>query len=111
MYNEWFRRTEQFLRAAKRALQEGDFEIACFLAQQYAELLLKAVLLLLTGSKPYTHDLVELLRLVSEVSGIVPDDSILDAAEKLTPHCVLARYANRTVKVYGKICRRDPVLH
>ena len=67
MYNEWFRRTEQFLRAAKRALQEEDFEIACFLAQQYAELLLKAVLLLLTGSKPYTHDLVELLRLVSEV--------------------------------------------
>jgi len=59
---EWLSRAKSFLRAAERSLREGDLEIAAFESHQAVELALKAVHIHRYGTRPYTHNLVELGR-------------------------------------------------
>lgn len=61
---EWLNRARSFLRAAERSLREGDLEIAAFESHQAVELALKAVHIHRFGTRPYTHNLVELGRAV-----------------------------------------------
>lgn len=58
---EWLLFAELDLKAAKASLKEGVPNIACYLSQQVAEKVLKAVILTQTGKVPKVHALDELL--------------------------------------------------
>ncbi len=60
-YREWVEKAKVFLVEAREDLEKEKYWLACFHAQQFAELVLKAILLKLTGSYLFTHSLVELL--------------------------------------------------
>lgn len=65
-------------------------EDACFQAQQAAEKAIKAVLLHLRISFPYTHDLTALLRLLKKGGRAVPAE--VEEASLLTRFAVATRY-------------------
>ena len=51
------KRGREFLEESRLALREGRYDVACFLAEQGAQLVLKAYLLRYVGDYPRTHDL------------------------------------------------------
>ncbi|MEM4977338.1 MAG: HEPN domain-containing protein [Desulfurococcaceae archaeon] len=58
-------RAKTFLKYAKEALERGDFDFACFLSEQAAQLFVKSVILELVGEVPRLHRVRELLYLLS----------------------------------------------
>jgi len=54
-------RAQVFLREARRLLSEGVYDLACFSAEQAAQLYVKAVILKLFGETQRTHGVRELL--------------------------------------------------
>lgn len=65
-------------------------EDLCFHAQQAAEKAVKAVLVLHGIEAPRTHDVSELLGLVSQAGHVVPED--IWEAEALSDYAVMTRY-------------------
>lgn len=59
-------RAKTFLKYAKEALERGDFDFACFLSEQAAQLFVKSVMLELVGEIPRSHRVRELLHLLSK---------------------------------------------
>ena len=72
--SEWIEKARVFLSEAERHVRTGYYWLACFEAQQAAELYLKALLVALTGTHPYTHDLVELMEVLEELGVSVPSE-------------------------------------
>jgi HEPN domain-containing protein len=93
---EWLRHARSNLVRcrADRRLPDVLFEDLCFDAQQAAEKAIKAVLVLKGKRFPKTHDLAELLDLVSR-TGIDVPSSVLEA-KRLTPWAVTGRYPGVT---------------
>ncbi len=60
------KRALRFLEDAKRALQDGFYDIAGFYAEQAIQLYSKALLLELAGYVPTTHDIRDVLGLISK---------------------------------------------
>jgi HEPN domain-containing protein len=89
---EWLKRARSNLAIAKAALRVRDIylEDACFQAQQAAEKAIKAVLLHLRISFPYTHDLTALLRLLKNAGRAVPGE--VEQAGLLTRFAIATRY-------------------
>ncbi len=54
-------RARVFLREARRLLEEGEYDLSCFSAEQAAQLYVKAVILKLFGEVPRIHGVRELL--------------------------------------------------
>ncbi|MGC8974462.1 MAG: HEPN domain-containing protein [Thermoproteus sp.] len=54
----WARKAARYREYAKEDLANGRYDSAAFFAQQAAELLLKGVLIRLTGSRPLTHSVL-----------------------------------------------------
>ena len=65
------RRALRFLDDARRALQDGFYDMAGFYAEQAAQLYAKALLLELAGYVPTTHDVRDILGLIGEA---LPED-------------------------------------
>ena len=63
------RRAQWFLEEAREALRAGRYDVACFLAEQAAQLRVKAALLRLVGEAPRGHQLRTLLGYLAEASG------------------------------------------
>ncbi len=74
--------------------------MTCFEAQQAAELYVKALLVALTASHPYTRDLAELILQAAEAASVEAPRNLLDYADALTPHYTMARYPGRKPVVY-----------
>ncbi|MET1160331.1 MAG: HEPN domain-containing protein [Thermoprotei archaeon] len=55
------RRSIEFLKGARMALEGGLYDLSCFLAEQALQLYLKAVMLELVGEYPRTHSIRRLL--------------------------------------------------
>jgi len=91
---DWIEKAEVFLVNAERHLGEGVYWLACFEAHQASELYLKALIVALTGSHPYTYDLTELVDVLESLGFKVPEE-VTVASELLTPHYTLARYPGR----------------
>ena len=91
---EWVAKAEVFIREAERHVGEGVYWLACFEAHQAVELYLRALLVGLAGSHPYTHDVAELLETLRELGLEVPEQLLL-YGDSLTPHYTLARYPGR----------------
>jgi len=56
----WLKRAKQFLESAKMNIKAGNLDVAAFDIHQAIELSLKAVHIHKFGTRPYTHNLVEL---------------------------------------------------
>jgi HEPN domain-containing protein len=88
---EWLRRARSNLSRCRSDSRLPDvlFEDLCFDAQQAAEKAIKAVVL--EGRRvPRTHDLAELVNLVTATGVEVPRD--VQEAKRLTPYAVAGRY-------------------
>ena len=87
------RQADADLEHAELSAREGDFEWACFAAQQAAEKAVKALYLFHHGD-PWGHSLLALLQaLTKEISAPVTPD-LLDSARALDKQYIPARYPN-----------------
>ena len=77
------------------------YDIACFSCQQAVEFYLKGKIIEKSGSKPYTHSLVELLRILEELGHEVPED-IKKCAKRLAEHYTQARYPDARLTEYER---------
>ncbi|MBD3216003.1 MAG: HEPN domain-containing protein [Candidatus Lokiarchaeota archaeon] len=53
----FFERAENFLKGAQERFEDRDWDLACFMAEQSAQLYLKAFILEKTGDFPKTHSI------------------------------------------------------
>lgn len=83
---DWLKQAEKDLQHAKNSQKFGDYEWACFAAQQSAEKGLKAVYILKFKRLWKIHDLVGLGRKVGAPF------SILKVCEALNPYYIETRY-------------------
>jgi HEPN domain-containing protein len=86
---EWVEKADVLIDDAERHFREGHYWLTCFEAQQASELYLKALIVALTGTHPFTHGLAELLEALRELDISVPDELFV-YADALTPHCTMA---------------------
>jgi HEPN domain-containing protein len=89
---DWFRQAEADLRHARRALDGGAHEWACFAAQQSAEKAAKAAHAA-GGQEAWGHVITELLDALRSQSPDI-DDELLDRARALDKLYIPTRYPN-----------------
>ncbi len=78
---DWLRQGQRDLEHARRAAEDGDFEWACFAAQQAAEKVAKAALQH-SGLEAWGHSVTALLESLPDAQP--PDPSLLDGAREWT---------------------------
>ncbi len=98
---DWVRKAEVFIRDAEKHLEEGNYWLSCFEAQQACELYLKALCLQVTGIHPFTYDLVELINYLAD-AGLNPPENLEVYADALTPYYTLARYPGKPLVKYRR---------
>ena len=84
-------KAEGDLRHARNAAQSGDYEWACFAAQQAAEKGLKAVVQSL-GGEPWGHSVTVLAGGLAERLQMAP--ALVDAGKRLDKHYIPTPYPN-----------------
>ena len=67
-YEVWIRKALRFRECAEEDLRGGRYDSVAFFTQQAAEFLLKGVLI--TGSRPLTHAVSELLAYLAKALGL-----------------------------------------
>jgi HEPN domain-containing protein len=86
----WLRKASSDAAAVESLLKGGNFDAACFHAQQAAEKYLKAFLTYHGRQFPFTHNLAELVELCAAVD---PAFRLLASGlGRLTPYAVELRY-------------------
>lgn len=90
-YADWLKQGQRDLGHARRALEDGDYEWACFAAQQGAEKAVKA-LYQKAGGVAWGHSVTSLLEALPDPWQV--DDELLDAARELDKHYIPPRYPN-----------------
>ena len=89
--DDWLAQGEHDLQHARHALEDGDYDWACFAAHQAAEKSLKA-LLLKSGGEGWGHSLLKLLKELSDQQPVSPE--VFEAARRLDRHYIPTRYPN-----------------
>jgi len=97
------KRAREFLAEAKEALERGRYDLACFFAEQAAQLYLKAILLKLAGEYPRTYQIRTLL---SRLAELLPDEKRRQIVEfmrsnrarlsELEDVYIMARYSTKS---------------
>lgn len=93
---DWWVQAEADLRHACHALEDADYEWACFAAQQAAEKALKAVFEH-RRQQVWGHSVTRLLQAL-EAQNIAIDASLLNAAKVLDKLYIPTRYPNGLVE-------------
>ena len=88
---DWLKQGQRDLDHARRSLDHGDYEWACFAAHQGAEKSDKAVFQR-SGGDAWGHSITRLLEALPE--SVQPDGSLLDIAKSLDKHYIPPRYPN-----------------
>lgn len=88
---DWLRQAEADLRHARNATVSGDFEWACFAAQQAGEKALKALFLHL-GMEAWGHTLTALVGNLPDQTR--PPERLVEHAKVLDKHYIPTRYPN-----------------
>jgi len=91
-YLRWMDTAKRILRSAYGDLERGDYNWACFKAQQSVEIAVKALLRGI-GSPAYGHSITRLL-IVARSEGIDVPESIIECAKALDKHYIPTRYPN-----------------
>jgi Uncharacterized conserved protein related to C-terminal domain of eukaryotic chaperone, SACSIN, COG2250 len=99
-YEAWIRKALRFREYAEEDLRSGRYDSAAFFAQQAAEFLLKGVLIKLTGSRPLTHAVSELLAYLAKALGRPVPEDVMRCAEALETHYIQARYPDARLSEY-----------
>ena len=88
---DWLRQALRDLEHARRSLELGDYEWACFAAQQAAE---KAVIALYQkiGIEVWGHSVSRMLKHLPKEHR--PSEELIDKAKELDRHYIPARYPN-----------------
>ena len=104
----WIRRAANNLTLADAGLST-DPEVECFLAQQAAEMAVKAVFLARGVLHPRTHNIAELLKGLERMGVSIPDE--VDDAADLTDYATDTRYADveQTRETVSPAERREAV--
>jgi HEPN domain-containing protein len=89
--SDWFEQAKRDLKHAENSRDNGDYEWACFSAQQSAEKAVKAVFLRLHG-EGWGHSVYRLLKELDEKTTV--GDDVLDSAKSLDKHYIPTRYPN-----------------
>lgn len=88
---DWYKQARHDLHHARQASSSGDFEWACFAAQQAAEKALKAVYQR-SGVEAWGHSVLALLKELPAPS--VADADLIEIGKELDRHYIPARYPN-----------------
>lgn len=88
---DWLKQAEGDLGHARNAEKAGDYDWACFAAQQSAEKAVKGVILA-KGGEGWGHSVTHLLRDLSNVADVPPE--LIKAAMRLDRHYIPTRYPN-----------------
>ena len=100
-YMNWIEKARIFIEVCEEDIAKGRYWLACFHAQQAAELYLKGVLVKLVGSFPFTHSLVELLEALENIGYKIPEKIYLYASS-LEGHYSRARYPGLEIGGYSR---------
>lgn len=79
----WLQKAARYKVYARRNLEMGAYDLACFLAQQSAELLLKAALVREAGARPMTHGLYEMAKRLSMIKNVEIGEGVALCAKAL----------------------------
>jgi len=88
---DWMRQALRDLAHAERSLEMGDYEWACFAAQQAAEKAVKA-LYESRNMEVWGHSVSRMLE--SLPGGLKPNGDLIDKAKELDRHYIPTRYPN-----------------
>jgi len=89
--SDWLRQALRDLEHAKRSLELGDYEWACFAAQQASEKAVKALYQKL-GMEVWGHSVSRMLQSLPEEHK--PPEGLIDKAKELDRHYIPTRYPN-----------------
>lgn len=103
----WLEEARADLRHARASIDIGDYNWACFAAQQAAEKALKALILHVLGEYPRGHDLVKLYRLVKAHTSIELSQAELAV---LSAYYTQARYPNAGLERPSEEITREQAL-
>ncbi|MFP3199022.1 MAG: HEPN domain-containing protein [Thermoproteus sp.] len=98
----WMEKAERYRSYARRGFEDGAYDLACSLAQQSAEFLLKALLIREVGARPLTHSLHEMVKRFAQLLGEEPPEDVARCAKSLEGHYVQARYPDARVGPYER---------
>lgn len=90
-FQDWLRQAKRDLEHAQRALEDGDYEWACFASQQSAEKAVKS-LFLKANRSAWGHSVAALLQQLPEPWTV--DEALVDAGKELDKHYIPPRYPN-----------------
>jgi len=90
-HEDWWRQAEKDLEHARHALDDADYEWACFAAQQAAEKAVKALYQKL-GASARGHSVAMLLSGLP--SSVLVNQALIDKAKGLDKHYIPPRYPN-----------------
>jgi len=88
---DWLTQAAHDLRHAEHALEDGDYDWACFAAHQAAEKAVKAVFLAM-GGEGWGHSITRLLHDLKQQAQV--PEALLRAAQRLDKHYIPTRYPN-----------------
>ncbi len=96
---DWFLKSDTYADLAHVSIQRNHHDAACFLAQQAVEFFIKGILIERTGSKAYTHSLIELFNALDAIGLRTPDD-IRECIVYLSGQYLQARYPDARLDPY-----------
>ncbi len=88
---DWLKQAEGDLGHSRNAEKAGDYDWACFAAQQSAEKAVKG-LMLARGGEGWGHSVMRLLRDLAQVMDV--PESLIRLAMRLDKHYIPTRYPN-----------------
>jgi HEPN domain-containing protein len=88
---DWLNQAEGDLQHAKNAEKDGDYDWACFAAQQSAEKAVKGLIFARSG-EGWGHSVTRLLKDLSNVMEV--SSTLIKAAMNLDKHYIPTRYPN-----------------
>ena len=93
---DWFEEAKVDLDRARRALNDGDYSLSCYMSQQAVEKAMKAVIIGLRRERPpHLHDLTALYELIREKVQLPA--SLVEVLPEVSQYYVTARYPNAGV--------------
>jgi len=88
---DWFRQAEKDFQHAKRAVDDGDFEWACFAAHQAAEKAVKAMYQSIHVDA-IGHSISRMMQDLP--ASLKPREDLIERAKELDKHYIPSRYPN-----------------